>query len=412
MMSRMWLAAAPLRRNSSASDTVRKIGSGGSLVRTAALALLLLGLESTGTPGAQAQDSIQTSKAAEGTVLHKSTKIPYYYRINKDSTVLIRQEQTASGDSAVTIPANTLAWIHERVEKQLLSPEWLGEYVLVGYEGDSLVLQFTQRYNLYVLGALAVLIVVGGGLLLWLWQRLSKEKRRREALAQSRRYLAKGREKERKRLAQEIHDGPVQDLHGLHFFLNTVTGSPDDDWIDEMGDELMRVTSELRAMSADLHPPALHRFGLAAALRSHAERLQERHADLDVDMDLTDDQVLDHCHDEFALSLFRIAQEAMNNAVQHGHADRIRVQLHCDEQNVVLDVRDDGDGFTPPDNWHALADHGHFGLLGMRERADAIGAVLDVESTPGEGTRIHLRGSFDSSVAENDPAEEDAPIPA
>ena len=269
------------------------------------------------------------------------------------------------------------------------------------------MLQVSQRFNLYIFGTLIVVIVVGGGLLIWLWRRLARERRRRRALAQSRHYLTKGREKERERLAQEIHDGPVQDLHGLHMQINAFPTAPD---LDEVGDELMRVTSELRAMSADLHPPALQRFGLAAALRSHADRLRTRHPDLQLDLALTEE--CSPMPDEYALSVFRIAQEAMNNAVQHGEAARVEVTLDCPDDTVALSIQDDGTGFALPDDWHALAEEDHYGLLGMRERAEAINATLDLESAPGDGTHIRLRGSIEAFSPPEHAATQAPPVPA
>jgi signal transduction histidine kinase len=258
----------------------------------------------------------------------------------------------------------------------------------------------SQRFNLYVLGTLILLILVGGPLLLWLWWRLVTERRRRKALVQSRRYLTKGREKERERLSQEIHDGPVQDLHALHMQLKALPDLPD--CVQEIGEDLMRVTGELRALSADLHPPALQRFGLAAALRSHVDRLQDRHPDLRIETDLPDDG--GPLSDALALALFRVAQEALNNAVQHGNADRVQLQLRCLDDAVELDIRDDGDGFVPPDDWHALAEEDHYGLLGMRERAEAVGAAFDVDSTPGDGTRIRLRSTVNAPATASEPA--------
>lgn len=281
------------------------------------------------------------------------------------------------------------------------------EYIGFGYEGESLILRFTQRFNLYLFIALLVVVVFGGGTLFWLWRRLARERRRRQALAQSRHYLTKGREKERARLAQEIHDGPVQDLHGLHMQINAFPRAPD---LDEVGDELMRVTSELRAMSADLHPPALQQFGLAAALRSHADRLRTRHPDLDLDLALTSD--CGPMPDDYALSIFRIAQEAMNNAVQHGEADHLQVALEGPDDVISLSVRDDGTGFALPEDWHALAEEDHYGLLGMRERAEAIDATLDIESAPGDGTHIRLRGSIEAFSPPEHAANPAAPSPA
>ena len=345
-----------------------------------------------------AQDSTQSSKIFDARVLHDPTKQLYYLRIHADSTVYIRRERPTSDETAITIPATTLRTIHRQVQKHVFRSEPV-DRVAIGYEGDNLTIQFTQQFNLYVLLALIVVIVVGGALLAWLWWRLARERRRRAAAARSRRYLAQGREKERERLAQEIHDGPVQDLHGLHMQLKALAGPPDGNGAEKMADEVMRVTGELRAMSADLHPPALDKFGLPAALRSHADRLCDRHENLQVEMDL--DESDDPLPDDYALALFRVAQEAMNNAVQHGEAETLRVRLRRTDDTVVLAVRDDGAGFTPPDDWHALADEDHYGLLGMRERAEAIGATIEIDSTPGAGTRVRLEGAVESALAEH-----------
>ena len=351
-----------------------------------------------------AQDSIDT--IAEGYALDRATQQLYYYRVMADSTVQLRQGRVPAPDSTVAIPARTFSFIHERVREHVLSDRPDPERFTLGYKGESLVLRLSQRYNLYILFSLIGVVVTGGSVLAWLWWRLSRERRRRKALVQSRRYLTEGREKERERLAQEIHDGPVQALHGLHMQVKAVPDTPD---LEDIGDELMRVTSELRAMSADLHPPALQRFGLAAAIRSHADRLRNRHGALQIDMDLAED--CGPMPDEYALSLFRVAQEAMNNAVQHGEADTIHVTLHCNDGTVALDIRDNGAGFTPPDDWHALARQDHYGLLGMRERAEAINATLDIESAPERGTHVQLQGTVEAfEVPDN--AEAPVPVPA
>ena len=342
-------------------------------------------------------------------MLHNPTKQLYFYRITGDSTVIIRQERPVSKRPGVAVPARTLSTVYNRTVENLFPAEGAGEYLGVSFENQTLMVRVSQRFDLYVLGTLIVVVLVGGTLLLWLWWRLSRERRRREALARSRRYLTEGREKERERLAQEIHDGPVQDLHGLHMQLKALSDAPDPCRMEEMSDELMRVTGELRALSADLHPPALQRFGLGAALRSHADRLRDRHDALQVDMALADD--CGPIPDDHALAVFRVAQEALNNAAQHGEASRVQVQLRCTDDAVTLIIQDDGTGFAPPADWHALAEEDHYGLLGMRERAEAIGADLDIDSTPGTGTRVHLHGSMDASRSASG-ADRGAPVPA
>jgi signal transduction histidine kinase len=84
-------------------------------------------------------------------------------------------------------------------------------------------------------------------------------------------------------------------------------------------------------------------------------------------------------------SLFRIGQEAFANAIQHGHPQRIGICLHYDQTSVTLVIEDDGSGFV------FQPESSGFGIAGMRRRAEAIDAVLDLESTPGKGTRISVR---------------------
>lgn len=374
--------------------------------------LLLAGLILLSVPlaeGLRAQDTTQSPPPlSEGYAVHHPTETLYFYRIAPDSTVYLRKGKSPKSKFTITIPAQTLDAIHKRVDKQVGPPEQRQSRLALGYEDQYVILQFNQRFDLYVLGTLVLVVVLGAILFWWLWRRLSRERRRRETIARSRRFLAEGREKERERLSQEIHDGPVQDLHGLHMQLKSLDTQKNGAKIEETGTELMRVTRELRAMSADLHPPALQRFGLPAALRSHADRLRERYDDVTIEMNVDAD--CPSFPETFALSLFRVAQESTNNAVQHGNATNIRVNLECEGPTVVLEIRDNGGGFAPPEDLHDLADQDHYGLLGMQERADAIGATLDIDSTPGEGTCIRLRGSTDAPTPANDHGH--APAPA
>jgi signal transduction histidine kinase len=86
---------------------------------------------------------------------------------------------------------------------------------------------------------------------------------------------------------------------------------------------------------------------------------------------------------EAALALYRIAQEALNNVVKHARARNARLDISATEKEIVLVVSDDGQGFEP-----AAARRGRWGMTTMRERADAVGGRLSVESAPGSGTRV------------------------
>ena len=86
------------------------------------------------------------------------------------------------------------------------------------------------------------------------------------------------------------------------------------------------------------------------------------------------------------MALFRIAQEALNNVLKHAQAKSVRINVSATDEELVLDVHDDGRGFDP-----RAARRGRWGMTTMRERAEAAGGQLHVDATPGQGTRIHAR---------------------
>ncbi|MBU0702413.1 MAG: ATP-binding protein [Chloroflexi bacterium] len=85
------------------------------------------------------------------------------------------------------------------------------------------------------------------------------------------------------------------------------------------------------------------------------------------------------------------AQEALNNALQHAHAQNIHVRVRCDQEELLLSVTDDGVGFTLPPRPDLLTQAGHFGLIGMEERAARLGGTFHVRATPGKGTQVTAR---------------------
>ena len=89
------------------------------------------------------------------------------------------------------------------------------------------------------------------------------------------------------------------------------------------------------------------------------------------------------------LQLFRIAQEAVTNAVHHGRPTRIDISVSYDESQVELTIADDGCGFDSAAQTNAPHDNEHFGLVTMRERAERVGGGLRIESVPGTGTTVH-----------------------
>jgi len=98
------------------------------------------------------------------------------------------------------------------------------------------------------------------------------------------------------------------------------------------------------------------------------------------------------------LALYRIAQEALSNVARHAGAARADVYLHFDENEIRLTIQDDGKGFVVPETPAEMAPNGHFGLLGVQERAEAIGAHLQIASELEQGTRIQVFLSLKEAV--------------
>jgi signal transduction histidine kinase len=96
----------------------------------------------------------------------------------------------------------------------------------------------------------------------------------------------------------------------------------------------------------------------------------------------------------YEMNLLRIGQEALSNAVTHGHAQKIALEVTFEADSVKLTVSDDGEGFSPEDG----VSSGHFGLLDMRERASSMGSELQIQSTPGRGTAVSVQVPLTASI--------------
>jgi PAS domain S-box-containing protein len=221
---------------------------------------------------------------------------------------------------------------------------------------------------------------------------ISQEKQAAIELAEMRRRLLESGEVERLRLAQELHDGPMQDLYGTVFRLSGFgDGNADPvmtNNLKEIQEMIKIVANTLRVIVGELRPPTIGNLGLERAIRSHAERLAEQHPDLDVKLQLTRDEQTLPAHTR--LAFFRIYQQCMANVLRHAQASQVLIAFHLDDHEVALDVWDNGSGFTLPEKWVNLLREGHFGLAGIAERVEALGGVLKIETKPGAGTLVHV----------------------
>ena len=202
--------------------------------------------------------------------------------------------------------------------------------------------------------------------------------------------LIESRERERLRLAQDLHDAPIQDLYGMIYQLDDLRDALKDpesqEIIDEFDHTLHKVVNSLRTVCRELRPPSLSPFGLEVAIRDHVEKFCDQNPNIKVNLDLMKDQQL--LSDSLRLTLFRIYQQAIHNVVRHAQASEVQVRFHWNEQTLALEIEDNGQGFEVPKDWVNLVHEEHFGLLDIAERVEGLRGKLEIVSSSGGGTLI------------------------
>lgn len=224
---------------------------------------------------------------------------------------------------------------------------------------------------------------------------------------------------ERNRIAREIHDTLAQGFMGILIHLRAMRGADDADTAarhrsaaESLAQESLQ---EARRSVWNLRPARLHDRGLLGALEDELERLRSQ-SELRTEFAVSGDgDVVESLSSDGAAALLRIGQEALHNVIKHARARSVRVLLHADGAGVQLIVSDDGVGFVPgrparfastrvgDGNRSAFEDGGNrsafddgvnqtaFGLIGMRERIEAVGGTFAVETEPGAGTTVRAR---------------------
>lgn len=195
-----------------------------------------------------------------------------------------------------------------------------------------------------------------------------------------------GREEAAQRLARDLHDDAGQLLAALHLAIDAAgrdLPDPARTRVLAMRDLVRSVEEQLRMLSHEIRMPAIEDIGLAGALEALGRSVALRAG--------TKVNVKAVYRSRLAASteahLYRIAQEAMTNAVRHGRPQRIVVRLSKGADKAMLTIADDGQGFDVADALAVRADRG-IGLIGIQERVEAIQGTLSVESKPGKGTTI------------------------
>lgn len=196
---------------------------------------------------------------------------------------------------------------------------------------------------------------------------------------------------ERRRIARDLHDNLGQQLTGLRLnldLLKETCGAQAEvcQRIEQTQEIAKRIEAEVDFIAWELRPAALDHLGLAAALDTfvqewakHYQMAAEFHSTGFSDLRLSA---------EIEINLYRIAQEALNNITKHAAASHAAVLLERRDQQGVLIIEDDGQGFDPST---ATGGEKGMGLLSMRERAEQVGGRLEIETTPGAGTAVYVR---------------------
>lgn len=330
----------------------------------------------------------------------------------------------------------------------LVSRGELRGVLALGKRQADLILSTEDIEILMLLAAQAAVAAENVGLVETLQARLAEMESIRNDLTEAQRRLAENQEVGRIRLAQELHDGAVQQLLGISYQLvrgqaktenstakangnmhtngraysrsndalrylaearvadndESVTGylmhntsaevaRPPEIDLDAIRHEMLNVVTQLRGLIGELRPPGLDEFGVVTAIEGYVSRLRREAQSSGrpipaIYMDLPTEYI--DLGRPIDLCLFRTVQEAIRNALKHANAACINIHLQVRSGEVALCVSDDGGGFAVPTGFSKLAQNDHYGLIGMAERVEWVNGTLNVESRVGGGTELTI----------------------
>jgi signal transduction histidine kinase len=238
---------------------------------------------------------------------------------------------------------------------------------------------FFQRW--WFRGGLVFFVVIVGGLVLQ--RRIS---RRKAFQAQ----LDLATENERLDLAGELHDGPLQDLFGARFLLDSLKEANGVGLQAHTLDNLLKkVRGDLRALTGELQIPSFE-SGFANELQAFCDRFQERYPRINVIEQISTEMT--PLQGRIEQNLFRIVRTAMANVAKHAQASRVTVMFEASRTDFLLRIEDDGVGFRVPTDLRLFTEEKHFGLFLMQSYARTIGAKCSIVSELGNGAMIEVRG--------------------
>ncbi|HEY57098.1 MAG TPA: sensor histidine kinase [Anaerolineae bacterium] len=264
-------------------------------------------------------------------------------------------------------------------------------YPLVqGHEAFGLLLYAHPNPQFFASERREILSLIGGEVMIAL-----ENARLYHELEQEKQRLAHIEEDTRKKLARDLHDGPTQTVAAIAMRLNIVRRLMEKDpqaaleELSRIEDMARRTNQEIRHMLFTLRPLVLETEGLEAALQALADKMRETYGQ-NVIVQVASDVVWELDADE-QMVIFHIAEEAVNNARKHAEAEHIWVRLRRVQDNfALLEVIDDGKGFNVEEVLGNYETRGSLGMVNMQERAEMVRGVVELDSKPGAGTRVHL----------------------
>jgi len=219
---------------------------------------------------------------------------------------------------------------------------------------------------------------------------LTEQKRDEEALSTVSQRLIAAQEEDRARLARELHDDVSQRLAMLGIRLGRLIHRPSTSAAELRGEllqanhEVLELLKDIQALSHRLHSSKLELLGLESAAASLCKELSDQQ---EVQVDFSAEHIPRELPHLMALCIFRVLQEAVQNAIKHSVSRRFQASLKCGVNDIELTVQDSGVGFDPQE---ATRRRG-LGLTSMKERLKLVDGELSIRSEPGRGTTIHAR---------------------
>ncbi len=199
-------------------------------------------------------------------------------------------------------------------------------------------------------------------------------------------------ERERRRIAVELHDRIGQSLVFSKMKLKSLRESADTELsqkqLDEICDMIDQIIQDTRTLTFDLSSPILYEMGFEAAISDWlTDHIEKQHG---IQASFEDDGQPKPLNDDVRILLFKAVRELLINVVKHARARKVKVSTRRNNGHILVTVEDDGVGFSYADSSLHGKEKGGFGLFSIRERLDHLGGKLTIESEPGKGTRITL----------------------